>query len=515
MSARGSDLTPLAERLGLLQAGRIAAALAVLGIPALTGDAPDSLLPLRDRVRRPDVRARARPVAGAPAGAAPDRGDAPPRRGLPHGRHDAHRWSPQPAALPHVPRRAHGDAAGLVPQRPEDLDLVRAPALPRSGRDPRRPHHECPTRRRPRRRALAPRPSSSSPSPRPRSPPSTSGRSAPAAVSSRPWSTSTRTWRAPTARTRSAGRSRSTHRDHLGFRRVAVIASSNDTWISVIAPPRRRGDHRRSVPSTDRDRPRGRVHDGWRLVKSLEPGVARDPRRRCVGRRGRAAGRRRDAPRCRGGRVDGRRPVEGAGAHGPLPRPGDRPRGAPRCGTSPCWPRSRRSPHRSADGHREPGASSTTSSTASCTGHAGLGDPVTVVLLDADHFKGINDQHGHVAGDAVRLAHRQRARLNTKAFDVVARVGGDEFAVVLPTCPPEAGAGVANLALRGRCRRGRGPDGHGQRRMGDLPGSRRRPRRFPLGRGRRGSPRQARPVAAQVGSPLETDTTVRSLGSAG
>jgi diguanylate cyclase (GGDEF)-like protein len=60
------------------------------------------------------------------------------------------------------------------------------------------------------------------------------------------------------------------------------------------------------------------------------------------------------------------------------------------------------------------------------------GEPVGVILGDLDHFKGVNDSHGHVAGDAVLkdLAYMLRKRL--RAFDLAYRIGGEEFLIMLP-----------------------------------------------------------------------------------
>lgn len=59
-------------------------------------------------------------------------------------------------------------------------------------------------------------------------------------------------------------------------------------------------------------------------------------------------------------------------------------------------------------------------------------DPVALVMLDVDHFKAVNDLHGHQQGDAVLRAVAQAIAEATRGTDKAARYGGEEFAVVLP-----------------------------------------------------------------------------------
>ncbi|MCQ4257892.1 diguanylate cyclase [Stutzerimonas stutzeri] len=65
------------------------------------------------------------------------------------------------------------------------------------------------------------------------------------------------------------------------------------------------------------------------------------------------------------------------------------------------------------------------------------GKPTSVVMLDLDHFKQVNDQFGHAAGDNVirSLANLMRQRL--RRIDSIGRYGGEEFVAVLPDCPAE------------------------------------------------------------------------------
>lgn len=58
--------------------------------------------------------------------------------------------------------------------------------------------------------------------------------------------------------------------------------------------------------------------------------------------------------------------------------------------------------------------------------------PVALISLDADHFKQINDRFGHAGGDAVLRALAGVLKQHTRAADVAARLGGEEFAILLP-----------------------------------------------------------------------------------
>lgn len=72
------------------------------------------------------------------------------------------------------------------------------------------------------------------------------------------------------------------------------------------------------------------------------------------------------------------------------------------------------------------------------------GRPVAVMLADMDHFKRINDRYGHAAGDAVLIETSERLRNNLRAVDLVARIGGEEFLIVLPGVTMENARKAAN-----------------------------------------------------------------------
>lgn len=69
--------------------------------------------------------------------------------------------------------------------------------------------------------------------------------------------------------------------------------------------------------------------------------------------------------------------------------------------------------------------------------------PICVLMLDLDWFKRLNDAHGHAAGDAALVAFAASCRTNIRALDLVGRLGGEEFAILLPDAGIAEGRDIA------------------------------------------------------------------------
>jgi diguanylate cyclase len=76
------------------------------------------------------------------------------------------------------------------------------------------------------------------------------------------------------------------------------------------------------------------------------------------------------------------------------------------------------------------------------------GEPALLLVLDIDHFKRVNDTYGHGAGDLVLKAVAGALVESVRPMDFVARIGGEEFAIVLPNCPSAFGETVAERIRR-------------------------------------------------------------------
>ncbi len=69
--------------------------------------------------------------------------------------------------------------------------------------------------------------------------------------------------------------------------------------------------------------------------------------------------------------------------------------------------------------------------------------PVSLILFDIDHFKQVNDEHGHAAGDEVLKGIAERIGHSVRDMDLVARYGGEEFVVIMPDTPSETATKIA------------------------------------------------------------------------
>jgi diguanylate cyclase (GGDEF)-like protein/PAS domain S-box-containing protein len=81
----------------------------------------------------------------------------------------------------------------------------------------------------------------------------------------------------------------------------------------------------------------------------------------------------------------------------------------------------------------------------------GPDDTISLLLLDLDHFKSINDTHGHLAGDVVLKEMAQRWTHIVRSSDLIVRMGGEEFCVVLPHTNAEQAMRVAQKMRRACC----------------------------------------------------------------
>ena len=85
--------------------------------------------------------------------------------------------------------------------------------------------------------------------------------------------------------------------------------------------------------------------------------------------------------------------------------------------------------------------------TEECARSARSGQPFSLLVIDLDGFKGINDTHGHAAGDACLQHFTLMAQTRLRPGDMLARSGGDEFCIVLPSSTLREGAMIARRVL--------------------------------------------------------------------
>ena len=74
--------------------------------------------------------------------------------------------------------------------------------------------------------------------------------------------------------------------------------------------------------------------------------------------------------------------------------------------------------------------------------------PLSLLMIDIDRFKGVNDNYGHLVGDAVLAAVGRILLANVRTFDVACRLGGDEFALLLPETDASGAVQVAERIFR-------------------------------------------------------------------
>jgi diguanylate cyclase (GGDEF)-like protein len=76
-----------------------------------------------------------------------------------------------------------------------------------------------------------------------------------------------------------------------------------------------------------------------------------------------------------------------------------------------------------------------------------LGEPICLISLDIDRFKHINDTHGHPIGDLVLKRVAERLQSSIRPYDVVGRVGGEEFLIIAPATPSDEAVSLAERII--------------------------------------------------------------------
>ena len=116
---------------------------------------------------------------------------------------------------------------------------------------------------------------------------------------------------------------------------------------------------------------------------------------------------------------------------------------------------------RNASTHLELALAARTDALTGCLNHAAMheslqrefersarhGEPLSLVILDLDDFKQVNEVHGHLAGDEVLRRVGAALRASVRAYDLVARYGGDEFAIIAIDADEATAAEVAQRAV--------------------------------------------------------------------
>jgi diguanylate cyclase (GGDEF)-like protein/PAS domain S-box-containing protein len=74
--------------------------------------------------------------------------------------------------------------------------------------------------------------------------------------------------------------------------------------------------------------------------------------------------------------------------------------------------------------------------------------PLSVIIMDIDFFKQVNDQHGHLVGDQVLIQVARLLKQSVRKTDIVGRYGGEEFLIILPDCSAAEGILVAEKIRR-------------------------------------------------------------------